>query len=207
MNCLQVYIKARFGLQKPMAEWQKMTPKTEVVFEFLVLQAEKNGFNVKQILEIPGPSGITCFNIASQFSKKISRFIIDRNTKLTCIKAEMIVPSFACPDLVKPMLKRGVNPFVIDCNGNREVDLWQDNFKDEEVKRLLRQFPRSIHFAIEDINCDSSCPKDCTSNYRKFYFKNGELVKMTDSNRIGQGGFGNVFKATFHGKTMAMKQG
>merc|ERR1711917_9083 len=32
-----------------------------------------------------------------------------------------------------------------------------------------------------------------------------EFVKMTDANRIGQGGFGSVFKGLFHGKDKAMK--
>merc|ERR1711917_97965 len=32
-----------------------------------------------------------------------------------------------------------------------------------------------------------------------------EFVKMTNANRIGQGGFGSVFKGSFHGKEKALK--
>ena len=67
------------------------------------------------------------------------------------------------------------------------------------------QFPRSIHFSIEDINCENSCRSDCSSAFKKFYFKNGEFVEMADANRIGQGGFGSVFKGSFHGKEKALK--
>ena len=70
---------------------------------------------------------------------------------------------------------------------------------------MLAQFPRSIHFTIEDTICENTCPLECPSTFKKFYFKNGEFVKMTDANRIGQGGFGCVFKGLFHGKEKAMK--
>ena len=52
---------------------------------------------------------------------------------------------------------------------------------------------------IEDINCENTCRSECSSAFKKFYFKNGEFVKMIDTNRIGQGGFGSVFKGSFHG--------
>ena len=64
---------------------------------------------------------------------------------------------------------------------------------------------RSIHISIEDIKCDETCAVDCPSKFQKFQFKNGEFVKTTDDNRIGQGGFGSVFKGLFHGKEKAMK--
>jgi len=73
-------------------------------------------------------------------------------------------------------------------------------------ERLLpAQFPKSIHYSIEDIHCPEDCALDCPSNFRRFHFKNGELVKMTDENRIGQGGFSSVYKGLFHGKERAMK--
>ena len=70
---------------------------------------------------------------------------------------------------------------------------------------LFAQFPKSIHYSIEDIHCPEDCALDCPSNFKRFHFKNGELVKMTDENRIGQGGSGFVFKGLFHGEEKAMK--
>ena len=49
----------------------KMIQDVEAVFEFLVEQGEKFGFNVNSILEIPDSSGGTCFGSASACSKKI----------------------------------------------------------------------------------------------------------------------------------------
>ena len=43
------------------------------------------------------------------------------------------------------------------------------------------------------------------TRFNKFVFKNGTLIEMTDTNRIGQGGFGMVFRCLFHGIPMAAK--
>ena len=65
---------------------------------------------------------------------------------------------------------------------------------------------RSIHYSIDDILCQETCPPDCESELKKFYSKNGSLVEITDENSIiGSGGFGMVYKQSFHGKLMAMK--
>ena len=44
-----------------------------------------------------------------------------------------------------------------------------------------------------------------SSRFNRFFFKQGPLVEMSDHLRIGQGGFGMVFKLVFHGKEMAAK--
>jgi len=192
-------------LKRPEAEWKKLISKTEIVFDFLVEEGNKRGFNVDSILEIPSSNGSTCFNIASQCSKKIMNYIIGRGVKVNSITTDMMVPGFNYPDLTVPMMKKGINPHVISFSGNSRIDLDPSSFKSDEAKQLLVQFPRSIHFSIEDINCENTCPSDCLSAFKKFYYKNGEFVKMTDGNRIGQGGFGSVFKGSFHGKDKALK--
>ena len=85
------------------------------------------------------------------------------------------------------------------------MDRFSSSFKSEEAKKLLAQFPKSIHYSIEDIKCGDTCASDCPSAFERFYFKNGEFVEMTDANRIGEGGFGHVYKGSFHGKEKAMK--
>merc|ERR1711911_170293 len=108
-----------------------------------------------------------------------------------------MIPHFQYPDLAVPMMEAGINPRVIAYSGKSRIDLDPSSFKSEEAKQLLAQFPRSIHFSIEDINCEITCLPGCKSAFKRFYFKNGEFVKMTDANRIGQGGFGSVFKGLF----------
>ena len=92
-----------------------------------------------------------------------------------------------------------------DYSPKSQFDKFQANLKTSEAKRLLAQLPRSIHFTIDDHPCNKSCAKNCLSNFKKYYYKNGDFVKMTDQNRIGSGGFGMVHKGIFHGKSMAMK--
>ena len=192
-------------MKRSEAEWQKVVSKTETVFYFLVEEGTQRGFEVNEILEIPDSNGQTCFFIASQCSRKILEDIIAKEMKVNSIDALMIVPSFKYPDLAVPMMEKGINPHVIAYIGKNYVDEYPSGFESEEAKKLLASFPRSIHFSIEDINCENNCPSDCLSAFKRFYFKNGEFVKMIEANRIGQGGFGSVFKGLFHGEEKALK--
>jgi len=204
-RCFQRYIEARFILQRPEVEWKKLVTKTETVFDFLVEEGNKRGFNVDSTLEIPSSTGDTCFRNASQCSKKISEYFIERGIKVNSIKTDMMVPEFVFPNLAVLMMGKGINPLVIKYDGSSQIDRYPSSFQSEEANQLLAQFPRSIYFSIEDISCEITCPSDCPSLLKKFYFKNGEFVEMTKANRIGQGGFGSVFKGSFHGKDKAMK--
>ena len=154
---------------------------------------------------MPDSSGETCFNIASRCSEKICKYILGRGIKVNSVKTNMMIPSFEYPDLVNQMMWEGINPHVIAYDGASEVNRCLFSFESEKARQQLAQFPRSIHFSIENVNCQDSCPADCPSNSQKFYSKNGALVEMTDKNRIGQGGFGMVFQVPFHNIPMAMK--
>ena len=204
-RCLERYLRARFGLKRPEADWSKLVVETEKVFYYLVEQGRKYGYNVDSILEIPISNGETCFFIASQCSEKISTYIIGRDIQVNSIAVTMLVPAFTYPNLAIQMMQKGINPLLIPYNGLNYVELFPSSFINKEAKTLLDQFPRSIHFTVEDIGCNRACPADCSSKFRKFYIKNGDFVKMVDRKRIGQGGFGRVFKGLFHGKQKAMK--
>ena len=204
-RCFQKYLEARIGLKRPEAEWKKLVSKTETIFDFLVEEGNKRGFDIDSILEIPDSTGQTCFQTASQCSKKIMKYFIGIGIKINSIRTDMIVPDFGYPDSAVPMMKKGINPHVIDRYGDSKIDDFPSSFKKDKAKQLSAQFPRSIHFSIDDISCENICRSDCPSSFKKFYFKNGEFVKMTEANRIGQGGFGSVFKGSFHGEDKAMK--
>jgi len=204
-QCFDRYLDARSTLKRPEAEWKKLVSKTEIVFDFLVEEGNKRGFNVNSILETPTSNGETCFSLASVCSKKISEYFIGRGIKVNSIRTNMMISAFKYSDLSVPMMEAGINPYVIDDTGNSSIDLNPSSFESNEAKQLLTQFSRSVHFTIVDISCENNCSSNCPSAFKKFYFKNGEFVKMTDENRIGQGGFGSVFKGTFHDKNKAMK--
>ena len=129
----------------------ELTAKTETIFIFLVEEGNKRGYDVNSILEIPDSTGFTCFSYASQFSRKISDYIIGKGIKLNSINTGMMVPDFKYPDLAIPMMEKGINPNVITYSGDSQMDLNPSSFESEEAKKLLAQFQRSIHFSIEDI--------------------------------------------------------
>ena len=195
-----------FRSRRTEADLVKIITKFEIIFFMLVDEGKKYGFDVDAILAIPSDAGTTCFQLASTaLCKTVCKYIIGRGIKVNSIQLDMQTPSFSIPDLVIPMLTKGNNPYVQDREGRSQLNFYRDNFKGAEAKRLLAQLPRSIHFSIDDIACLKSCVPDCPSKFEKFYYKNGEFVKMIDANRIGQGGFGSVFKGLFHGEYKAMK--
>ena len=212
-NCFQKYMQNRIYMKKPQSELSEIVRKTEEVFFFLIEEGNKRGFDTDRILEIPTVTGGTCFSIASNGSKKISRYIISRGIKVNSINTKMMTPDFQYSDLAVKMMKRGINPHVINHRGLSQLEISHSSFESQEAKRLLSESPRSInlrsiHFAVEDIECTDICPLDCTSKFEKFYYRNGPLVEMdspTDANRLGTGGFGSVFRQSFHGTPMAMK--
>ena len=205
LHCFDNYLNARLKLERSEADCSKLIPTTETVFEHLVKEGHKYGYDVDSILEIPTASGQTCFAVSSRCSKKISDYIIQRRIKLNSINTHFMVPVFQYPDLSIIMMKEGINPHIIDYTGISQIDVNLSSFESEEAKQLLAQFSRSVHFSIDDINCSESCPADCTSSLNKYYCKNEEFVKMIEKNRIGKGGFGSVFKGKFHGKDKALK--
>ena len=204
-NCFRKYIDCRYTLKKPKEEWSKLVTEIEAIFDLLVTEGHKNGFNVDSILEIPDSSGATCFSIASDCSEKICNYIIRRGIQVNNIKTTMMIPQFTYPELAIQMMEKGINPNVIDCNGNSPIQTFPSSFESVEAQRLLATFPRSVHYSIDDIHCKGYCPADCPSKFKKFCCKNGSLVEMTNENRIGSGGFGMVFRQLFHGIPMAMK--
>ena len=74
-----------------------------------------------------------------------------------------------------------------------------------KLKKLLKKFKRSAYFSTEDYVCPEGCPPDCKSRMKAFYLNNGSLVRMIKSNQIGNGGFGNVYKGTWHKQKVAFK--
>ena len=206
--CFQKYLNVREKLKVSKADWLKLMKKTEEIFFFLVNQGIRNGYHVGSILETPDSMGGTCFQIASiciPYATNIMFYILERDIKVNSIKTDMEVPAFTSSDLTIQMMKKGINPYVIDYNGNSNISKYSTHFESEEAKDLLSRFSRSVHFSIEDIKCQESCPADCSSKFERFYYKNGPLVEMTEKNQIGSGGFGSVFKQFFHGIRMAMK--
>ena len=156
-------------------------------------------------MEAPNNIGITLFTEASSHSQRIAKDICSRNVKINFISVSLKVPEFRFPEFSVQMMEKGINPKVIDDTGYSQIDDFPSRFENEQSAEFLSNFKNSIHFSIEDISCDRNCPENCSSKFRKFFSKEGQLVNMIESNQIGRGGFGSVFQVQFHGKEMAAK--
>ena len=204
-SCFQRYIHAKETLKSPQNDCLKLISNAETMFMYLVQEGNRYGFDVDSILEIPSSIGLTCFGLASSLSSSISNYLIGRDIQVNSVTTGMMVPEFVFQDLAVQMMTKRINPYVINHEGKSQIDLNPSSFESEEAKQLLDQFPRSIHYSIDDITCGENCSPDCSSKFKKFYFKCGDFVEMNDTNHIGQGGFGSVYKGKFHGEDKAMK--
>ena len=211
-NCFHLIMKAMVGERRPRSDVTELTAKTELIFFFLIEEGKKNGFNTDRILEIPTVTGGTCFSIASYCCEQVSNYILDRRIKVNSINTKMMIPDFQFARLVERMLKKGVNPHIVNHTGRIQLEdsISRFNFESDQAKRLLSESPRSInlrsiHFAVENIVCSDTCPPDCPSQFEKFYYRNGSLIDMSSNAKIGSGGFGMVYQQLFHGKPKAMK--
>ena len=203
LACFHQYYTAQNRLERPISE--ALIAKIETLFELCIHEGDKNGFNTNSILEIPSETGQTCFQLATSTSEKLTRYLLSRSIKINSIDVNLMIPEFKYPDLSAVMMAKGINPHIIGYVGSSEVENNLESFNSSETKQMLAQFPRSIHYSIEDIECSFHCPVDCQSKYKKFFYKEGSLVEMDDSKRIGKGGFGMVFQILFHGKLKAAK--
>lgn len=206
-TCFNRYMTTRWPSKKPEGEWSKLVPKVEETFFWLVEQGQKKlGIEgVNKIIQRPDSSGATCFGIASKFSLKISKFILDQSIKITSIRTTLMIPSFQFPELAEQMMIKNINPNVIDYTGINEIEGWPNSFKNPKCKELAEKFPKSIHFVTEDTSCYKNCPNDCKSKLKAFFFRSGRLVDINEKNKLGTGGFGTVYSGKWHEEDVAMK--
>ena len=127
--CFHKYAYARSTRKPFQVEMSKLVAKTEEIFFFLVVQGIKNGNNVGSILEIPDSMGGTCFQIAATCSTKIIMFILKSDMKVNSITSDMMVPGFNYSDFTIQMMKKGINPFVIDYKGQSSISMIPSHFE------------------------------------------------------------------------------
>ena len=212
--CFQQILMARpcNPLTKPKQGWSKLVPKLEDTFFWLVESGRKKlGIDaINKIIQSPDPNGQTCFAYATRFSSKITEFILNQDININSIPTTMVTPHFKYPKFAELMMMKNINPKVIAYNGTSEFEDWPDSFKNPKCKKLAENFPRSIHFVVEDTQCSENCPnkiaqKHCKSNLKAFFYANGPYVDMREKNKLGSGGFGSVFAGKWHEEDVAIK--
>ena len=105
------------------------------------------------------------------------------------------------------MLKRGINPFVVNHSGKSEFDRW--NFENIDTK-LFQPFitgkitggKTEAYYSFQDSKCNVGCRKSCKDKMKKFKLYTGKR-KFGSEKRGGQG---IVSFGTWHKKPAAFKQ-
>ena len=181
------------------SKWLPLVPQIEKRFEYLIAESTKriDDKTLDTILETPSSMGWTCLLAASMISsEKIMDFILQRQIPINSIELNNELVYFNLPQYTVELMKRGVNPKIVRYDGQSSLDRFKASFENDEAMRLVEKFPNSIHFTTTDIYCeDFGCETpNCPSRYKRFYYKSGPLVEMTAKNKIGSGGFGNIYK-------------
>ena len=190
--------------------WLHLVPAIEERFEYLIAECEKkiDEETLNSILEIPVRSGCNCFRDATKFSEKITNFLLKRGLSINSINLDNEVAHFKFPKHAAEMIARGVNPKIIRYDDKNSLERFKDTFSDTKLMDAVNHYfpdPIAIHFTTQDIDCGESCPPNCPSRFKKFYYKEGPFVEMTADNKLGSGGFGMVYEGMFRGKAKAMK--
>ena len=152
--------------------------KIEDIFFFLISAAEEHldDKKIDRILESPNRSGLTVFNVVSCLSDKISIWILYRNIDVAFVFYQGSTPIFKFESNVEKMLEKGINPFVVRCDGKSEYD----NLKNIEIdQKLLLPFitgmkETAAFYSFRDSLCSEKCEKSCEDKMRKFKLYTGK---------------------------------
>ena len=98
-------------------QWSHLIPAIEERFFMMVNAGKRYGYNTNALIEKPTFLGSTVFEAASLFSKKICKYILDRNIRVNCILHNFIYPVFNWiifdDKMIEKMLLKGINPKII----------------------------------------------------------------------------------------------
>merc|ERR1712227_1020420 len=119
------------------------------------------------------------FQIVSMLSKKISEWILDRKIEVAFVDDRWLTPIFWFESDFEKMLKKGINPFVVNFWGKSEFDV--RNFRNID-QTLLQSFitgkiidgKTEAYYSFQDSDCNDECPKSCKDNMRKYKLYTGK---------------------------------
>ena len=161
---------------------------------------------IDRILESPDHSGDTVFGSASFLSKTISRWILDRDIDVAFVDVSWMTPVFWFESNFEKMLKKGINPFVVNYTGESDFDV--RNFTNIDQKLLepfktgkMSEERTEAYYSFQDTKCNEKCENSCKDKMLKFKLYTGKR-NFKDGKR---GGEGIVTFGTWHTKPAAFK--
>ena len=187
---------------------QSLMWKIEESFFFLISKAEEKMTEdeINRIIESPDHAGTTVFSLISDLSKKISKWILDRNIDVAFVDNTWMTPQFIFESNFEKMLKKGINPFVINYLGKSEFDV--TNFQNID-QTLLQSFTTGkiedgktqAFYSFKDSECNEKCQKSCEDKMLKFKLYTGKR----NFENIKKGGEGFVSFGKWHSEPAAFK--
>ena len=189
---------------------ENLISKIEEIFFFLISAAKEHLDEEKiyRILESPNHGGHTVFSNASNLSLKISEWILDRNIDVAFVDYIWLTPQFCFESNVEKMLKKGINPFVVDYDEGSQFITNQINFEKIDQKLLERYLTGKVteertaaFYSFQDSDCSEKCETPCKDKMLKFKLYTGK--KKFENRKTGGEGF--VSFGHWHGEPAAFK--
>ena len=194
--------------QKNHSLFGKLMSNIENFFFFLIAAAKKqlDEEKIDRILESPDHGGQTVFSIACILSEKISGWILNRNIDVAFVDNMWRTSIFLFESNVEKMIKKGINPFVVDYSGKAEFEL--QNFANID-QTLLQSFitgeitngKTEAYYSFQDSKCNNECPKSCDDKMKNFRLYTGKREFGSEK----RGGEGIVSFGQWHMKPAAFK--
>ena len=203
-------------MQQGIVAFQKNHPllrnfmsKIEEIFFFLIAAAKKHldEKKISVILESPDYLGSTLFSNASFLSEKISEWILDRrDIDVASVDHKWMTPKFYFESNFEKMLKKGINPFVVDYTGKSEFEIRKfDNIDQTLLKPFttgeITDEKTKAFYSFQDSECNEKCQKSCEDKMLKFKLYTGKRNFKNEK----RGGEGIVCFGTWHSEPAAFK--
>jgi len=134
----------------------------------------------------PDEEGKTVFYHSSRISEKISKLLMKKKTLQLNFVCEFSTPSFKFRSLTKKILRQGISPFVVDCNGIRQFEEYRENFEGIKSELLSANGVHSFYYSSLDSNCTSFCSSSCKDTARAFKLQSGAKIKACFQIRLNK---------------------
>ena len=212
-SCLQGYISMIEKERQIKLTQKEISQRTLDNLIYLIEKGNQHYANISKILSKPNQIGETVFMTMCFESgiKSITEFLLRWDIEINIIQLDfgtcnlMVLPEFNETFLAKKM-----NPKIINDSGRSPLDFLEQSSMtiSPKLRKLIDMYPNAVYFSTVPQLCNDNCKKYCKSKMEPFRIGmngNGEYITADDSTRIGQGGFGTVFRGDWHNKDSAFK--
>ena len=185
--------------------------KIEEIFFFLISAAEKHldDKTIDRILELPDHSGGTVFLSASYLSEKMSGWILARNIDVAFVDHKWLTPIFWFKSNIEKMLRKGINPFVVNNTGESEFVTHKQRIFENIDQKFLEPFLNGkiteerteAFYSFHDFQCTTECENSCKDKMLKFKL----YTRKRNFENGKKGGEGIVTFGTWHREPAAFK--